>query len=150
MKNILKQTLILASIMIFVVFFVSYLMIGITQEIALVFELFLLSFLIVLIQQLIKRAYFNQCFLNIVMEYLTISISVLLYGYFVDWFVKSNWWMVFLYVAIVYKSFVFDVLRVRLLLSGNDKVSVRLPVQEIPFSKDLRQRQFDDSGNPRS
>lgn len=102
MKNILKQTLILASIMIFVVFFVSYLMIGITQEIALVFELFLLSFLIVLIQQLIKRAYFNQCFLNIVMEYLTISISVLLYGYFVDWFVKSNWWMVFLYVAIVY------------------------------------------------
>ena len=88
--------------MIFVVFFVSYLMIGITQEIALVFELFLLSFLIVLIQQLIKRAYFNQCFLNIVMEYLTISISVLLYGYFVDWFVKSNWWMVFLYVAIVY------------------------------------------------
>lgn len=102
MKNILKQTLILASIMIFVVFFVSYLMIGITQEIALIFELFLLSFLIVLIQQLIKRAYFNQCFLNIVMEYLTISISVLLYGYFVDWFVKSNWWMVFLYVAIVY------------------------------------------------
>ena len=49
-----------------------------------------------------------------------------------------------------YKSFVFDVLRMRLLLSGNDKVSVRLPVQEIPFSKDLRQRQFDDSGNPRS
>lgn len=102
MKNIFKQTLILASLMIFVVFFVSYLMIGITQEIALVFELFLLSFLIVLIQQLIKRVDFNYHLLSIVIEYLTISISVLLYGYFVHWFVKSNWWMVFLYVAIVY------------------------------------------------
>lgn len=102
MKNILKQTLILASLMIFVVFFVSYLMIGITQEIALVFELFLLSLLIVLIQQLIKRADIKHHLLNIVMEYMSISVSVLLYGYFVHWFVKSNWWMVFLYVAIVY------------------------------------------------
>lgn len=102
MKNILKQTLILASLMIFVVFFVSYLMIGITQEIALVFELFLLSLLIVLIQQIIKRADFKHHLLNIVIEYMSISVSVLLYGYFVHWFVKSNWWMVFLYVAIVY------------------------------------------------
>ena len=27
---------------------------------------------------------------------------VLLYGYFVEWFFKSNWWMAFVYVAIVY------------------------------------------------
>lgn len=35
-------------------------------------------------------------------EYVFVSALVLLYGYFVEWFFKSNWWMAFAYVAIVY------------------------------------------------
>lgn len=35
-------------------------------------------------------------------EYASVSVFVFLYGYFVEWFFKSNWWMAFVYVAIVY------------------------------------------------
>lgn len=101
-KEIIHKTLFLAAIMILTVFFVSYLTIGTTQEIVLVFEIFLLSFFISIIQQLLKKIVFSHYLLSIVIEYFSISTFVLLYGYFVQWFAKSNWWMVFLYVAIVY------------------------------------------------
>lgn len=101
-KEIIQKTLFLAAIMILTVFFVSYLTIGTTQEIVLVFEIFLLSFFISIIQQLLKKIVFSHYLLSIVIEYFSISTFVLLYGYFVQWFAKSNWWMVFLYVAIVY------------------------------------------------
>ncbi|MCI8409444.1 MAG: hypothetical protein HFJ09_09290 [Lachnospiraceae bacterium] len=101
-KEIIQKTLLLAAIMILTVFFVSYLTIGTTQEIVLVFEIFLLSFFISIIQQLLKKIVFSHYLLSIVIEYFSISTFVLLYGYFVQWFAKSNWWIVFLYVAIVY------------------------------------------------
>lgn len=101
-KEIIRKTLLLTAIMILAVYFVSYLKIGTTQEIVLVFELFLLSSFITLIQQLLKKIVFSNFLLNIIVEYFSISTFVLLYGYFFQWFAKSNWWMVFLYVAIVY------------------------------------------------
>lgn len=101
-KEIIRKTLLLTAIMILAVYFVSYLKIGTTQEIVLVFELFLLSSFITLIQQLLKKIVFSNFLLNIIVEYFSISTFVLLYGYFIQWFAKSNWWMVFLYVAIVY------------------------------------------------
>ena len=101
-KEIIHKTFFLAAIMILTVFFMSYLTIGTTQEIVLVFEIFLLSFFISIIQQLLKKIVFSHYLLSIVIEYFSISTFVLLYGYFVQWFAKSNWWMVFLYVAIVY------------------------------------------------
>ena len=39
---------------------------------------------------------------TIMLEYVFISVFVFLYGYFVGWFMKSNCWMAFVYVAIVY------------------------------------------------
>lgn len=101
-KEIIRKTLLLTAIMILAVYFVSYLKIGTTQEIVLVFELFLLSSFITLIQQLLKKIVFSNFLLNIIIEYFSISTFVLLYGYFIQWFAKSNWWIVFLYVAIVY------------------------------------------------
>jgi hypothetical protein len=44
----------------------------------------------------------NYFFINILIEYASVSVFVFLYGYFVEWFYKSNWWMAFVYVAIVY------------------------------------------------
>ncbi|WMC91182.1 hypothetical protein [Kineothrix sp. MB12-C1] len=101
-KEFLKSTLLFAAIIILTVFAVSYLSIGTTPEIVLVFELFFLSFLITFIQQLLKQMECSNFLLNIVIEYFSVSVVVLLYGYFVQWFFKSNWWIVFVYVAIVY------------------------------------------------
>lgn len=102
MKKIMQKSLILAALMIAAVFLVSYIIIGTTEEIMLVFELFVLAFAISIIQYFTERLACENRFVNVICEYLTISIFVLLYGCFVDWFMKANWWMAFLYVAIVY------------------------------------------------
>lgn len=102
MKKIMQKALILAALMIAVVFLVSYIMIGTTEEIILVFELFVLAFAISIIQYFAERLACENRFINVICEYLAISIFVLLYAYFVDWFMKANWWEAFLYVAIVY------------------------------------------------
>lgn len=102
MKKIMQKTLILAALMIAVVFAVSYIMIGTTEEMILVFELFVLAFIVSVIQYFAEMLAFENCFINVICEYLAISVFVLLYGYFVNWFMKSNWWVAFLYVAIVY------------------------------------------------
>ena len=102
MKKIMQKALILAALMIAVVFLVSYIVIGTTEEIMLVFELFILAFAISIIQCFAEKLACENRFSNVICEYLAISIFVLLYGYFVNWFMKSNWWAAFLYVAIVY------------------------------------------------
>lgn len=102
LKEIMKKTFIFTAIIILVVFFFSFLMIGITPEIMLVFEIFVLSFFVTLIQHIVKQAICTYFFINIMIEYVSISVFVVLYGYFVEWFFKSNWWMAFVYVAIVY------------------------------------------------
>lgn len=67
-----------------------------------VFEILLLSLLIVSIQQILRKCFSDHFLCNIIIEYVAVSIFVLLYGYFFQWFIKANWWMVFLYVAAVY------------------------------------------------
>lgn len=98
----IKRTLILAAIIILAVFSVSLLSVGMTPEIALVFGIFLLSFFVTVIQRMVKQIICSHLILNIIIEYLAVSIFVFLYGYFVQWFSRSNWWMAFVYVALVY------------------------------------------------
>ena len=102
LKEILKETLIFAAIIILVVFFFSFLLIGMKPEIMLVFEIFILSFFVTVIQHLVKQVICTCFLVNIMIEYFSISAFVFLYGYFVEWFFRSNWWMAFVYVAIVY------------------------------------------------
>ncbi len=102
LKEILKKTLIFAAIIILAVFSFSLLLIGMKPEIMLVFEIFILSFFVTVIQHFVKQVISNYFFINILIEYASVSVFVFLYGYFVEWFYKSNWWMAFVYVAIVY------------------------------------------------
>ena len=102
LKEILKKTFLFAAIIILVVFLLSFFSIGMTPEILLVFEIFILSFFVTVIQHFVKKVICTYFFINILVEYVSISAFVFLYGYFVEWFFKSNWWMAFVYVAIVY------------------------------------------------
>ena len=102
LKEILGRTLMLSALIIFVVFLISYLFFGAPGDILIVFEILLLSFLIVCIQQVLRRSLFENFLCNIIIEYIMVSVFVLFYGYFFQWFIKANWWMVFLYVAAVY------------------------------------------------
>lgn len=102
LKEILKKTFIFSAIIILVVFSFSLLLIGMKPEILLVFEIFILSFFVTVIQHFVKQVISTYLFINIMMEYASVSVFVFLYGYFAGWFFKSNWWMAFVYVAIVY------------------------------------------------
>ena len=102
LKEILKKTFIFTAIIILVVFSFSLLLGGMKSEIMLVFEIFILSFFVTVIQHFVKQVICTYFFINIMIEYFSISVFVFLYGYFVEWFFRSNWWMAFVYVAIVY------------------------------------------------
>lgn len=102
LKEILKKTLLFAAIIIFVVFSFSLLLGGMKPEIMLVFEIFILSFFVTVIQHCAKHVICTYYFVNLMAEYVSVSVFVFLYGYFVEWFFRSNWWMAFVYVAIVY------------------------------------------------
>ena len=101
-KGILRRTLILAAIMILTVFTVSAFWVGLQSEILLVLQLTFLSLILTCLQQLLRRSLGENFLLSLFLEYLSASLLVLLYGHDVGWFLKTNWWMAFLYVAMVY------------------------------------------------
>ena len=80
LKEILKKTFIFAAIIILVVFFLSFLLIGMRPEIMLVFEIFILSFFVTVIQHFVKQVMCTYFFINIMIEYFSVSGFVFLYG----------------------------------------------------------------------
>ena len=101
-KDILRRTLILAAIMILSVFAVSAFSVGLQSEILLVLQLTFLAFILTCLQQLLRHSLGENFLLRLSLEYLSVSLLVLLYGHYVGWFLKANLWMAFLYVALVY------------------------------------------------
>lgn len=102
LKEMIQKTLMLSAIIIVTVFAVSYFFFDAQNQTLIVFQILFLSFMIVLLQRLLKRNLFELFLLNLVLEYLLVSGFVLLYGVFCQWFGRENWWLVFLYVAAVY------------------------------------------------
>lgn len=101
-KDILRRTLSLAAMMILAVFAVSAFSVGLRSEILLVLQLTILAFILTCLQQLLRHSLGENFLLSLSLEYLSVSLLVLLYGHYVGWFLKANWWMAFLYVALVY------------------------------------------------
>ena len=101
MKRIVRDTCILAALMILCVFTVSILWVGMTYEIRLVLHLFCLSFIISLANYFIDEYTALPILGCYAVKYIVASGIVMLFGFIVGWFYKSNFWMVFLYVGIV-------------------------------------------------
>lgn len=102
MKKILRDTCILASVMILVVFAVSMIWSGITGEIMLVFQLFGLSFMLAVVNHVYDNMISLPIVYNYLGKYILVSCMVTLFGFIVGWFYRSNFWMAFIYVAIVF------------------------------------------------
>lgn len=102
MKKIIRDTCILASIMILMVFTISILWSGITGEILLVFELFGLSFLLTVVIHAFDSMVSLPILYSYLVKYLLVTCVVLVFGFIAGWFYRSNFWMVFLHVAIVF------------------------------------------------
>ncbi len=101
MKRILRDTCILSALMILSVFTVSIIWIGVTDEIKLVLQLFGLSFIIAVVNFFLDE-YTNLSIMgSYLVKYVAATCVVMLFGFMVGWFYRSNFWMVFIYVGIV-------------------------------------------------
>lgn len=101
MRRVLRDTCILAALMILCVFTVSIIWVGVTDEIKLVIYLFILSFIISLANWALDEFTSLPMLGSYLVKYLIATGIVMLFGFIVGWFYKSNFWMAFIYVGIV-------------------------------------------------
>jgi hypothetical protein len=101
MKKILKDTCILAALMILSVFSISIIWSVITDEIGLVLKLFGLAFIIAVANFLFDEFVNLSIVVSYIIKYFAITGIVMLYGFIVGWFYPSNFWMAFIYVGVV-------------------------------------------------
>ncbi|SDB53331.1 hypothetical protein [Butyrivibrio sp. INlla16] len=100
-KIILRDTCILAALMILSVFAISIIWSGITEEIGLVLKLFGLALIIVVVNYLIDEYLSLSMAMYYVVKYFAITALVMLFGFIAGWFYPTNFWMAFVYVGVV-------------------------------------------------
>ena len=101
MKKVLRDTCVLAALMILAVFSISIIWSGITDEIRLVLKLFGLAFIIAVVNNLFDDYISLSIIMSYVVKYFVITGIVMLFGFIVGWFYQSNFWMAFVYVGVV-------------------------------------------------
>ena len=101
MKKVLRDTCVLAALMILAVFLISIIWSGITDEIRLVLKLFGLAFIIAVVNNLFDDYISLSIIMSYVVKYFMITGIVMLFGFIVGWFYQSNFWMAFVYVGVV-------------------------------------------------
>lgn len=101
MKKILRDTCILAALMILCVFLISIIWSGLTSEIMLVIKLFGLALILSSINFFIDEMSTLSILSSYIVKYFAVTAIVMLYGFIVGWFFTSNFWMAFIYVGVV-------------------------------------------------
>ncbi|MBO4680386.1 MAG: hypothetical protein J5623_00610 [Clostridiales bacterium] len=114
MKKILRDACILSALTILAVFAVSILWMGITAEIKLVLELFGLSFIIAVVNYLLDELTSLPIIGSYILKYFVVTAIVMLFGFIAGWFFKSNFWMAFIYVGIVFVlAYLLDAIKIK-------------------------------------
>ena len=113
-RKILKDTCILAALMILAVFTLSIIWSGITAEISLVLALFGLALIITVVNFLFDEYLSLTIVVSYLIKYFVFSGIVMLFGFIAGWFFPSNFWMAFIYVGVVLAlAFVIDAFTVK-------------------------------------
>ena len=113
-RKILKDTCILAALMILAVFTLSIIWSGITAEISLVLALFGLALIITIVNFLFDEYLSLTIVVSYIIKYFVFSGIVMLFGFIAGWFFPSNFWMAFIYVGVVLVlAFVIDAFTVK-------------------------------------
>ena len=101
MKRIFRDTCILFALAVLSVFVISIIWVGMTDEIKLVLQLFILSFVIAFANYFLDEYTALPILGSYVVKYIVATAVVMLFGFIVGWFYRSNFWMAFIYVGIV-------------------------------------------------
>ena len=114
MKKILRDTCILSALTILSVFVVSIFWMGVTDEIRLVLELFGLSFIIAVVNYLLDEFVSLPIIGSYILRYFAVTGIVMLFGFIAGWFFRSNFWMAFIYVGIVFVlAYLLDAVKIK-------------------------------------
>ena len=100
-RKILKDTCILAALMILAVFTLSIIWSGVSAEISLVLALFGLALIITVVNFLFDEFLTLSIVVSYIIKYFVFSGIVMLFGFIAGWFFPSNFWMAFIYVGVV-------------------------------------------------
>lgn len=112
-RKILKDTCLLAALMILAVFSLSIIWSGITAEITLVLALFGLALVITGVNYLFDEFLTLSIIVSYIVKYFVFTGIVMLFGFIIGWFFPSNFWMAFIYVGIVLlMAFAIDAFKV--------------------------------------
>ena len=101
MRKILKDTCVFAALMILVIFTFSITVVGLTDEIKLVFEIFGLAFVLALFNYLFDEKTSFSIIVSYLIKYAVVSVVVIAFGFIVGWFYPTNYWMAFIYVGVI-------------------------------------------------
>ena len=113
-RKILKDTCILAALMILVVFTSSIIWSGVTAEISLVLSLFGLALMLTVVNFLLDEFLSLSIIVNYIVKYFIFTGIVMLFGFIVGWFYRSNFWMAFIYVGVVLVlAYIIDAFKVQ-------------------------------------
>lgn len=101
MRKILKDTCIFAALMVLVIFSYSITVVGLTDEIKLVFEIFGLAFVLAVFNYLFDEKTSFSIIAGYLIKYIVVSVVVIAFGFIAGWFYPSNYWMAFIYVGVI-------------------------------------------------
>ena len=101
MKKVFRDTCILFALAVLSVFVISIVWVGVTDEIRLVLELFALSFVISLGNYFLDEYTSLPVIGSYAVKYIAATAAVMLFGFIVGWFYRSNFWMAFIYVGVI-------------------------------------------------
>ena len=146
MKKVLRDTCVLAALMILAVFSISIIWSGITDEIGLVLKLFGLAFIIAVVNNLFDDYISLSIIMSYVVKYFVITGIVMLFGFIVGWFYQSNFWMAFVYVGVVIVLAYFidsfrikkDIEYINTQIEGREKIEVKRRVRILYLNSPLR------------
>jgi len=101
MRTILRNTCILAALMILTVFTFSIAGVGFTEEIKLVFQLFGLAFILSVVNYYFDDIVSLPIVAGYLVKYAVFVGIVIVFGFIAGWFFPSNFWMAFIYVGVI-------------------------------------------------
>ena len=102
MKKYIQKSLILSAIIWIVVTLISFLCFAYREEMKLNFLIVLIAFLGMGIYYVTVYLFYESFLKEIICKYVLVEIMVLVIGIVSGWFVRSNWWMSFVYVTPVF------------------------------------------------
>lgn len=102
MKKYIQKSLMLSAIICIIVTLVSFLCFEYSEEMKLNFSIVIMSFLGMGIHYFTSYIFYDSFLKELICKYVLVEIMVLVIGIFCGWFIKTNWWMSFVYVTPVF------------------------------------------------